>query len=102
MGHMGEKEGGYRRARSLAGEGTGRVAQAHIHAFVDECILTIARGNDVNRLGYLLIFVKTDPEIRHEGVSTFILEKIAKVFRASSFPYRTVRPPSTMTVCPVM
>jgi len=23
----------------------------------------------------LLVFVKTDPEIRHEGVSTFILEE---------------------------
>ena len=75
MGHVREKEGCYRRARSLAGEGTGRVARAHVHAFVGERILTIVTANDVNRLGYLLVFVKTDPEIRHEGVSTCILEE---------------------------
>jgi hypothetical protein len=75
LGHMREREGGYRRARSLAGEGTGRVARAHVHAFVGERILTIVTVDDVNRLGYLLGFVKTDPEIRHEGVSTCILEE---------------------------
>jgi len=42
---------------------------------VGERILTIVTANDVNRLGYLLVFVKTDPEIRHEGVSTCILEE---------------------------
>jgi hypothetical protein len=75
LGHVGEREGGYRRARSLAGEGTGRAARARIHAFVGERILTVVTANDVKRLVYLLVFVKTDPEIRHEGVSTFILEE---------------------------
>ncbi len=47
----------------------------HIRAFVDERILPIAHGNDINRPGYLLVFAKIGPEISHEGVNTFVLNE---------------------------